>query len=238
MQEKIFDMLIDEDEITWQSIIYTLVKSEEMDPWDIDISLLTQKYLERIKKLEELNFYISGKVLLALAILLRIKSVKLVDEDIADFDDLLFPKEGENILSDDFEEHGEFKYIPSLLIKTPQARKRKLNLNDLMEALQAALEVETKRMRRKADERVIREVELPLKKIDITSLMKNLYNKLKEFFKIRPKVKFSELLPSNGKEDKVLTFLPLLHLENQGKINMEQDIPFGEIDISEYKEDA
>ncbi len=228
-------MLLNEDEITWQSIIYELVKSEEMDPWDIDISLLTKKYLETIKAFEGHNFFISGKVVLAASILLRIKSVKLLDENIADFDNLLFPKE-EDLLADDFEEHTQFhKDVPGLLVKTPQARKRKVNLNDLMEALKAALEVETRRRIRKQDERMIREVTLPVRKIDISSLMKNLYNKLKEFFSKTPKVKFTDLLPSDTKEGKITTFLPLLHLQNQGKINMEQEVPFGEIEISEYK---
>lgn len=160
-----------------------------------------------------------------------------MDENIAEFDNLLFQKEGE-LLEDDFEEHSQFyKDAPNLLIKTPQARKRKVNLNDLMEALQAALQVENKRERRRSDERVLREVELPVRKVDISSLMKSLYKRLREFFKRNPKVTFRELLPSEKREDKIMTFIPLLHLENQGKISMEQKEPFGEIEISEYRED-
>ena len=37
MQDKLYEMLINEDEITWQSIIYDLIKTEQMDPWDINI---------------------------------------------------------------------------------------------------------------------------------------------------------------------------------------------------------
>lgn len=235
MQDKLYEMLLNEDEITWQSIIYDLVKTEEMNPWDIDISLLSKRYMETIKELEEHNFFISGKIVLAASILLKIKSIKLLDENIAEFDNLLFQQE-ENLLVDDIVDGEPFhKKVPGLLIKTPQARKRKVNLNDLMEALQAALEVETRRVRRKADERVIREVTLPKRKVNISSLMKNLYERLKEFFSKTTKVKFSELVSSEKKEDKVLTFLPLLHLENQGKITMEQEKSFGEIEISEYK---
>ena len=77
MQDRLFEMLMQRDEITWQTIIYDLIRTEQMDPWDIDISLLTQKYIETVNKLQEMNFFISGKVLLASAILLRIKSYKL-----------------------------------------------------------------------------------------------------------------------------------------------------------------
>ena len=52
MQEKIWDLLIKEEEISWRTILYDLVKSEEMDPWNIDITLLTQKYIETILHLE------------------------------------------------------------------------------------------------------------------------------------------------------------------------------------------
>ncbi|MBI4155159.1 segregation/condensation protein A [Candidatus Woesearchaeota archaeon] len=238
MQDKLYEMLINEDEITWQSIIYELIKTEQMDPWDINISLLSKRYLETIKELQNLNFFISGKVVLAASILLKIKSNKLVNENIAEFDNLLFNKE-EDLLSDE-EDSSEFigeQKIPPLLIKTPQARKRKVNVNDLIEALQKALEVDERRNIRRRDERVLREIELPKQRVDISSLIKNLYIKIKEFFKNNPKVTFTELLPSEKKEDKIYTFIPLLHLASQNKIDLEQQIPFGEIEITEAKEE-
>ena len=105
-----------------------------------------------------------------------------------------------------------------------------------MEALQKALEVETRRSIRKQDEKIIREYHLPTKKIDIASLIKNLYEKINEYFQKHPKVTFTQLLPSQEREDKIYTFIPLLHLENQGKINLHQEKPFSEIEITEYKE--
>ena len=52
--EKIFDILVNQEDITWQTIIYDLVKSEEMDPWDIDVSQLTKKYISIIKEMKKL----------------------------------------------------------------------------------------------------------------------------------------------------------------------------------------
>ncbi|MEK6952335.1 MAG: segregation/condensation protein A [Nanoarchaeota archaeon] len=238
MQDKLYEMLINEDEITWQSIIYDLIKTEQMDPWDINISLLAKRYLETIKELQEHNFFISGKIVLAASILLKVKSYKLVNENIAEFDNLLFQKE-QDLLSEEenpLDFLGEEK-IPPLLVKTPQARKRKVNINDLIEALQKALDVEEKRNIRRRDERVLREIELPKNKIDISALIKNLYLKIKDFFKKNPEVTFTELLPSDKKEDKIYTFIPLLHLAAQNKVNLEQETPFGEINITEAKEE-
>ena len=48
--EKILNIILKENEITWQTIIYDLINSEQMDPWNVDISLLTQKYIEMIRE--------------------------------------------------------------------------------------------------------------------------------------------------------------------------------------------
>ena len=55
---EIYNLLVSR-ELSWQQIIYDLIQSEQLDPWDIDISILTQKYLEKIRELEDANFFIS-----------------------------------------------------------------------------------------------------------------------------------------------------------------------------------
>ncbi|MEK6904083.1 MAG: segregation/condensation protein A [Nanoarchaeota archaeon] len=236
MQEQIFNMLVNKDEITWQSIIYDLVKSEQMDPWDIDIALLAQEYLEKVREMQEHNFFISGKVILASAIMLKLKSVKFVDEHIAGFDTLLFSRE-EDLLYDEEQSPFAREEIPPLLLKTPQQRKRKVDLQDLMEALNAALRVEEKRMIRKLKERPIREVVIPERKIDIGKLIKEVYNKIISWFTRKQKLTFTELTNgSRNRQDVLLTFVPLLHLSNQQKIDLEQEVPFGEISIILKKE--
>ncbi len=234
MQDQILDMLLKKDEITWQTLIYDLVKTEQMDPWDIDISLLTKKYLETLRKLQEINFFISGKVVLAAAILLKIKSNKLIVENIANFDNQLFNKEIE--VEEDVEEFDDIDSIldrPRLTIKTPLARKRKVSLKDLMTALEKALKVEKRRTLRKLE--IIKsteKVQIPEKKIDITTRIKNLYGKIKNFFNLRKEtLTFNKLVVSDRKEDKIYTFIPLLYLANQEKVFLSQEIPFGEIEI-------
>lgn len=235
MQDKIYDMLIKEDEITWQTIIQDLIKSEEMNPWDIDITLLTKRYLNTLKQLKEANFFISGKVLLAAAILLKIKTNKLVNEDFAKFDLILNPPEE---IEDLMEDYGYqklndeiIKEKPKLTIKTPLPRKRKVSLDDLMDALKKALEVNQRRVRRKLDAQKV-DVTIPEKKVDITALIKDVYDKIINFFKTKKEVlTFTKLVPSERKEDKILTFIPLLHLDNQNKIDLKQEEHFGDISI-------
>lgn len=232
MQNQLYEMLIKEDEITWQTIIYDLIRSEQMDPWDIDLSLLTNKYLEAVKTMQEMNLFISGKVVLAAALLLRIKSTKLVAEDIAMFDEFLFHSDSEELMDDLLlnEKPQRVKDIPRLAIKTPQARKRKVTVQDLLTALQKALEVNQRKVMRKINDRTIN-VQLPKIKFDVTLLIKNIYEKLLELFKKEDEITFLRLVSSEKKEDKIFTFIPLLHLDNQGKINLSQETPFGEIKI-------
>ena len=232
MQDQILEMLLKKDEITWQTILYDLVKTEQMNPWDIDISLLSQKYLETVQKMQEMNFFISGKVILASSILLKIKSTKFLTENIANFDNLLFDNEAE-----DLEEFEDKKTIvldsqPRLTIKTPQSRKRKVSIQDLITALEKALEVDKRRKVRVIErERNKIYMELPEKKVDISSLIKTVYGKIKDFFKTKEELTFTELTNSNKKEDIIYTLVPLLHLANQEKVDINQEKHFGEIGI-------
>lgn len=242
-QEKIFSMLFDEDEITWQSMIYDLVKTEGMDPWDVDVSLLSVKFLDMLKKLKEMDFRISGKIVLASAILLKIKSNKLLTEDINALDSLIAGNQEEMDLLDELgmdEEgtrtrRGKFDG-PKLMPKTPQPRKRKVSIYDLVKALEKALEVNYRRppvIRNKTKARA------PQKGIDISSIIKDVYDKVNDHYKGKVSkektLSFSQLIPSESKEDKVFTFIPLLHLENQERVELEQEDHFKEIMISLIK---
>jgi len=234
MHEKILNLLLEQNEVTWQDIIYGLIKTEEMDPWDVDISLLTQHYIETVKGLQEINFFVSGKVLFAAAFLVKIKSDKLVNEDIAHFDSILFPSN--EVLEDDmdmiFHERPHVE-VPPLGIKTPQARKRKVTVQDLVKALERALEVNKRRIIRYNRYRNECAPTIPEKKVDITELIKSIFEKIKALFQRKEPVTFTKLLPEGGeKKEKILTFLSLLHLNTEKKIWMQQDEHFGEIYIN------
>ena len=238
MQDRLYDMLLKEEEITWQSIILDLIKTEQMNPWDIDISLLTKRYLERIQDLKDANFFISGKILLAAALLLRIKSYKLVDKDLADFDNILFPPE-ENLdsIEDLHDYHIDSDSIPKLAVKSPLARKRKVSVKDLIDALKKALDVSKRKELKMLEEKNFKSPEMPEKKVDITQLIKDIYDRLLEFFKKKEKITFNELVNSDRKEDKFLTLIPLLHLDNKEKITLEQEKHFGDIHIKGFSKD-
>tara|TARA_B100000315_G_scaffold167185_1_gene155701 strand:- start:59 stop:808 length:750 start_codon:yes stop_codon:yes gene_type:complete len=228
---RIFQILYSKDEVTWQALLYELVKKEGMNPWDINISELTKKYIDTIKKLKELDFRISGKVLLAAAILLKVKSNRLLNEDLSELDRLL--TEEEDLAEElDLEEqqHYEPGERPILIPRTPQPRKRKVSVFDLVNALEKALEVKQRRVLNSIPPM---DVKIPEKKIDITQIIREVYSKIRSFFIINKQktLTFTQLVPSKSKEDKIYTFIPLLHLTTQRKVNLEQKEHFGEIEI-------
>ena len=233
MQDRILEMLLKEDEITWQTILYDLIKTEEMDPWDIDISLLSRKYLETVRKLQEMNFAISGKVILASAILLKIKSQKLVEEDIVRFESIINPPEEEFIPEgldqESLEALGENKIV--IIPKMPQPRRRKVSINDLISALQKALQVDQRRLIRREYASDIPQVAPPERKVNINNLIDNIYNKILGIFKTEKRLTFDKLVQSNRREDKIAAFVPLLHLDHQRKIDLLQEEHFGDIEI-------
>jgi len=231
-QEKIFELLLNKDDVTWQTIIYELVRKEEMDPWDIDVSLLTKRYIEMLKKLKELNFRISGRILLAAAVLLKIKSKRLVGKDIDEIDKLFAQSEGsDELFYEDDESYIETRQeeIPSLIPKTPQPRKRKVSIYDLVDALQKALEVKERKVMRSIPKA---KMEIPERSKDISLVIKEVYLKIKKLFlKGNKRLTFTSLVFSDSKKEKVHTFVPLLYLTNQRKIDLLQFEHFGEIEI-------
>lgn len=239
--DKIFNILFSEDEVTWQSIIYDLVKTEEINPWDVDVSKLSSKYLEMLNKLKEMDFRVSGKVLLAAAILLKIKSNRLMGTDMTNFDNMF--KQQEEPIEDFFEGDLDEQLMkleemkddkPSLIPRTPQPRERKVTIFDLVDALQQALEVKKRNVYKEVPKV---EIKAPEKTRDITEIIREVYSNIKGYF-IKNKNKtmsFNELIPSQSKEDKIFTFIPLLHLDNQRKIDIVQHKHFSDIFVKILK---
>ena len=242
MQDEILSMLIEKDEITWKTIIQNLIKTGEIDPWDVDISILTKKYLKILKKLKEMDLRIPGKVLLAAALLLRIKSTKLIDEDITEFDRLIastemnedeFYSDLESDMGDSVILDSEVNPVFSLTPRTPQPRKRKVSIYDLINALEKAFEVKKRRV---VNNLPPTSFKLPEKSTDVTFVIRSVYKQIVSFFKQNNNnLTFTQLIPSESKLDKVYTFIPLLHLDNQRRIEMIQKKHFGEITINLLK---
>ena len=62
------------DQPAWKTILLDLVETEKMNPWDIDVVVLSEKYLKKISELEGSNLRVPANAILACAILVKTKS--------------------------------------------------------------------------------------------------------------------------------------------------------------------
>jgi len=233
----IYNLIFQEDDITWQAVIYELARTRKIDPWDIDISVLTQEFLQTLKKLKEMNFRLSGKVILAAAILLKLKSERLGLEQLLMLTNPeQFPELDDDSDLIDIETEKHFTKA-GLRPRIPGVRKRKVTVFELVEALKKALDTDEKRRIRQTTPRELIRPLPEIRRVDIFAKIESVFSRLKDFVKKFKKttVEFEEILPSKQKMDVIWTFIPLLHLANQDKIILRQDEPFGKIyvDIKE-----
>ena len=240
MEQKIFEIILKEDDTSWRDILLELVKSEGMDPWDVNITHLTQKYLQVVKEMQKHDLKVSGKVLLAAAMLLRFKSTHFIDHDISNLDKLF--NQTEELMEEDVElsdlssEEKKARQKYQLIPRNPQPRSRKVSINDLIEALQHAMESKKRIL---AKMRPVK-YDMPKRKMDIMEVIRDLYYKILYYTDKDQKeeLTFTRLLPPRaGKTEKVYTFIPLLHLESQRQIDTRQEKAFDEIHIKLLKKE-
>ena len=188
-QEQIHDLLFNR-ELGWQEIIYDLINTEQLDSWDIDINVLADKYLEKIKKIEEADFFISSKVLLAASLLLRIKSEILLNKYIKNIDEILFGKTEEK--KNPLERIELDEEIPELIPRSPLPRFKKVTLKELIDSLNKAITTENRRIKKEIINRnALRQssFSLPKKKFNIKSKIKEIYDNLSRHLKDEEKEK-------------------------------------------------
>ena len=131
-------------------IIYDLVREGKIDPWNIDIVDLYDKYMERIAQMKQDNLRSVGKAILFSATLLKIKSDIFQGITIQDFD-----PEPLDYFEDDFVDDAEQLQIPTnnvvsfdeVLQRRTSVRlnrKRTVTLKDLIRHIQFYEDLEKK----------------------------------------------------------------------------------------------
>ncbi|MBU0907112.1 MAG: segregation/condensation protein A [Nanoarchaeota archaeon] len=168
--------------------------------------------------------------------MLRIKSEILLNHDLPTLDDILFGrKEERHYEQERIELEDE---IPDLVQRTPLPRHRKVSLNELLSALGKAITTENRRIKKVVvakQQEIETAIAIPKGTINLKDMVKSVYTKIKNFFSSGREhpIEFSELLgdKSNIPEERINHFVPLLHLDNQHKILLEQEQHLAEIKV-------
>ncbi|NJD52540.1 MAG: segregation/condensation protein A [Candidatus Methanoperedens sp.] len=221
------DKVIPEEDILGEpiEILVNLAKNGEIDPWNINIVELTDKFLKMVDNIEKMDLRVSGRTLLYASILLRMKSNALVEVE--------EPQEEIDIESDNFE-ISDYP-VPSMPLR--RYSKRPVTLEELLTELKKAEAFEKKRLNRvdnKKDEirATLEDVLSVAHEEDIESRIGKMRLILNELLEKQKSIKFSELSSPLDRAGMLMAYLAILFLATRKEIWIEQEEFFGEIFIS------
>lgn len=218
--DQLINLMISEP--SWEDVIIKIIAEEQMEPWSIDIIKLSNAFLGYLTKMEELDLRIPARFILISAILLRMKSDILTERE----QKILIP-EGEK------REDEMLRTLASIPPLQPPLRRmpaRDVSLEELLSALRKAYEVQERRTERKLRVRRAVDAVMPVGQVeDITERIGKLLGQINSALGEVESIEFSRLVKRWGRKEIVDSLLPLLHLSQDGKIDIRQQELFKEI---------
>ncbi|WP_323191930.1 ScpA family protein [Halostella sp. PRR32] len=246
----------DEDEVEPVELLVQLAKEDEIDPWDIDIVAVTDKFLDR---LDEVDLRTSGRALFYASVLLRMKGDGLLSEDEPEDDEpepWEAPLEGEGEtpppdhdpvegLEREMERRldrkrarGTPETLDELVRELREAERdsrwkesREYDTSDSASGFQRGTQTLDYRSgddMRVDDEPTQDEVTSNTHEEDIETVIDDVRSTLSEQYDAgRDEVLYAEIEDAGG--TRVQTFLALLFLSNRGQVRLQQDELFGDL---------
>ena len=209
-------------------LLLHLIKEANVDIFDINISEITEQYLNYINMMNELNLDVDSEYLVMAADLIEIKSRELLPHDEEEIEE--DPKEE---LINRLVEYQKYKEVTSELRKLEEDRSElysklpsildELTLDDIIKAFATLKE---KQILEKPLNTVVTK-----KEYSVNKRSKEILGKLKK----SKKLEFKDLFDTYTKEYVVVTFLSILDLARKGNILLNQDKNLGSI-ILKYKD--
>jgi segregation and condensation protein A len=209
------------------SLAFELVLQHHLDPWAIDLAKFSSLYIKRAKK-ERIDLVVAGKILYMAWKILNMQSYDVIIN-------------AEEVPSwDEYEEEQPSKMVvDEVPIVEPVRRRvnRRVSLIELIEAFdRARKEAEEyqvlEKLRRKERARILAEAQTRMHR---SVHEEHFEDEIREVWKRIRKfngraIPLSNLCNFEDEEDRIITFVAVLHLANDGKIRIYQrKFPFGKI---------
>ncbi len=201
---------------TWRTVLVELITTKKLDPWDIDITALTDGFLEKIKEMQRIELELPANIVLACAILLKFKSLYLpitAEEQDGNGGEMVVPDAGA---------------VPQLEMLSRIPPKKPITLNELLEEMEKVMKYERKNVAKTIQlEEVFYEIEHRNMQEEIEGVLSSLVAKMDS----EGWVMFSSIMETSEPREVVKKLLPILHLSQEEKLDLRQDEYFGEIFI-------
>lgn len=249
-QEKNF---VQEAEVDGIEILVNMAKQGKIDPWNVDIVEVTDKYLMHLFQSKAQNLRLTGRTLLFAAILLKLKSNVLEGIDVLDFEP---QHQDEFNYDDEMPLDYEEEYIPTnnvisideVLQRRTSVRlnhNRVVTLRDLIRQLEFYEMLDKKQSLKNAHERAKRRVQnyARLSPDDIINLahdeyiengVQRLKANLSEILSRQDKIELNELTLLGM--DKISAYISLLFLTVESDYDLEQDEFYGDLYVIRREE--
>ena len=223
-------------------ILVGLAERGEIDPWNIDILEVTDRFLSELDRLRQLDLRISGRTLFFAATLLRLKSEFLVEpEEGAEGDGPGLEEEP----PEGFDIHEYFGPIERLereikrRIERKNLRTRPVTLYELIRMLRTAEREEIRRRRT----RTVHPPELIVETADVVSVAHDegyqetagdVWKRWEDLAASREQISLGELCQTLDRRIADV-YIPLLFLNLDGKLEISQETFFEEVFIRRTK---
>lgn len=206
----------------WEDVLLAL--TSDMDPWNIDIVVISSRFMEYIKQTKTEDLRIPAKIILTAAILYKMKvdSFNIIENEKLDGAEAE-TEDGylaENVPAQKIDISDI--NIPAISVPILRRPQGKVTLDELINALDSAMTIKNRRSAREV-------FQIDLVGEDITDSIEELFEKICDNIDVKKILKFSSLVDINDKKKILRHFHSLLHLSNQERIFIDQPEMFGEI---------
>lgn len=210
-------------------ILLELVEEDEIDPWDLDIVEVADKFLEKIEVMEKKDLTVTAKTLYCASILLRKKSDCLIEDE--ENEETQVKQRWEPAIFNPRKQQP-----PKLELPARRESKRSATVVELMGELKKALEQEkTKERKRKLKSKKEKKEEEKVKNLahdeKIERKIEDTHEEIKQRFRRNEKITFAELIDIKTRSNIIDKFISILFLANRDKIRLIQKEIYGEIII-------
>jgi len=207
---------------TWKQILLELIEQNKIDPWDVDIILIADSFMKRVREMKQLDLTIQANVILAAAILLKYKSEYL----------RYLTMEEQTLITDYSTEMplpGEVEEIPQLTLVSRIPPKRQITLDELVEEMERVMKYDSEERRKIPRGGITETMDFMIAEWDVEKKINDVLERIRANTDETGWSLFSSLIKGVDNLEIVRTLVSVLHLTQNGTIDIKQERIFGEI---------